>query len=254
MDTIINEPSDVAEMLRQNLAEKYLPLLSRRDELLDACNRVPGTIEDDDTAGKVADFIKQMTGAHKTAETARVGEKEPHLEAGRTVDGWFKAITDPLATAKKGIEARLTTYQRIKADAERRAREETERQTRETARLAAEEAAKREAAMQTDADVDVAIAAADAAERASFDELTAKRAVDANAADLSRTRGTFGAVASLRTFWDFRDLDRDKIDLELLRHHLPTDAIEKAVRSFIKAGNRSIRGADIFENTSTRVT
>lgn len=247
-----NEP-DAATMLRQNLEEKHLAMLSRRDELLAAVERAPQIVNDEDTAKRVADFVKQIAAAHKNAETTRVSEKEPHLAAGRVVDGWFKSITDPLAKAKAEIERRLTIYQRAKAEAERRAREEAERLAREAARKAAEEAAAREAAMKTEADVQSAIAAADAAEQAAKDALAAQQAAAAKAAELSRTRGEFGAVASLRTFWDFCDLDRDKIDLEALRPYLATADIEKAVRGAIKAGARSIRGVTIFENTSTVV-
>jgi len=253
-DTLSNVGTlPAAELIRQNLAEKHAPLVDRTNELLEATERAPDEIQDEDTARKVADFIKQLMAGHKNAEAARVVEKEPHLEAGRIIDGWFKKLTDPLAAGKKQIEGRLTAYQRKKVDEERRIREEQDRLAREAARKAAEEAAAREAAMQTEADVQAAIAAADAAEQAAVDALAAQRAADAKAAELSRTRGDFGAVASLRTFWDFSDFDRDKIDLNALRPYLAVADIEKALRGFIKAGGRQITGARIFENTSTVV-
>ena len=48
-------------------------------------------------------------------------------------------------------------------------------------------------------------------------------------------------------------LDRETIDLEALRPHLPTQALEQAVRSFIRAGGRKLEGVRIFENTGTTV-
>tara|TARA_R110000868_G_scaffold350642_4_gene611924 strand:+ start:639 stop:1226 length:588 start_codon:yes stop_codon:yes gene_type:complete len=75
----------------------------------------------------------------------------------------------------------------------------------------------------------------------------------AKAADLSRTRGDHGSVSSLRTFWTFSDVERATIDLEVLRHHIPEEALEKAVRSFVKAGGRELAGARIFEDTKTVV-
>ena len=62
-----------------------------------------------------------------------------------------------------------------------------------------------------------------------------------------------GSVSSLRTFWDFADLDPDMLDLEALRHHFPAEAREKAVRSFIKAGGRELRGVTIYESTTSVV-
>lgn len=79
-----------------------------------------------------------------------------------------------------------------------------------------------------------------------------KRA-DASAAELSRSRGELGSVSSLRTDWVFDSLDRQKLDLETLRAHIPVDALEQAVRSFIRAGGRDLRGVKIFETTTAVV-
>jgi hypothetical protein len=81
----------------------------------------------------------------------------------------------------------------------------------------------------------------------------AARAAVVTAAELSRSRGDYGSVASLRTYWDFADLERAALDLETLRSHLPQDALEKAVRSYVKAGGRELRGVRIFENTQAAV-
>lgn len=241
-----NRPPSDAEILQSKLADQHVRLTGRRDELLAAAGRAPETIEDDETAGRVADFIKQLMAAHKATEAARVAEKEPFLAASRTVDGFFKKITDPLADWKKKIETRLTVWQRKKADAERKAREETERKAREEAARAAKEAAERAAALNTESDLDRAIEAEDAAKKAEGAAALATKAADAGAADLSRTRGDFGAVASLRTTWTFDEMDRAALDLETLRQHFPQDGLEKAVRSYIKAGGRELRGVRIF--------
>lgn len=248
-----NMPPEDTHPISDRLMEQYDALNIRQEELLDAVERVPAVIEDDETAGKIADFIKQLTACHKNAEKARVAEKEPYLAAGRAVDGWFKKITEPLAKAKKTVEARLTVYQRKKADEERRAREETERQAREAAEKARREAEERAAALAEESDLDAAVEAEEAANRAAEAAAEAERSDDAKAAELSRTRGDYGAVASLRTHWTFRDLDRDKLALEPLRQHIPTDAIEKAVRSYIRAGGRELAGVTIYEDASTVV-
>lgn len=248
-----NMPPQDADPLRDRLSEDYADMLKRADDLLAGIDRAPTEIGDEETAGRVADFIKQITGTIKNAEAARVAEKEPFLQHGRTVDGWFKKVTDPLAAGKKKMESVLTAYQRRKADEERREREAKERKAREEADRLAREAAEAAAKLKTQKDLDGALLKEAEAKQAAADAAEAARVADANAADLSRSRGDYGAVASLRTFWDFDGLDRDKIDLEALRHHLPADAIEKAVRSFVKAGGRELRGVRIFENTSTVV-
>jgi hypothetical protein len=62
-------------------------------------------------------------------------------------------------------------------------------------------------------------------------------------------------MTTLKQFWNFRDLDRAAIDLEALRQHLPTDALEKAVRSYINANKDALlagerlAGVEIFEDT-----
>ena len=155
--------------------------------------------------------------------------------------------------AATGLRSRLTIYERAKAAEERRRREAEERHQREEAERLRREADEKAQAAQTDSDLDDAVQAEAAAGDADSDAIRAAQAADAKASDMHKTRGDYGAQSSLRTFWDFTDLDRDKVDLETLRHHLPVDAIEKALRSYIKAGGREIDGARIFENTRSVV-
>ena len=247
-----NRPPEDVDPLRDRLSDDYRDLISSQTSLL-ADTESFSTIEDEEAAEKTADFIKQITTCFKALEGARVAEKEPFLKSGRTVDGFFKKLTDALAAAKKEVERTLTIYQRKKAEEERRAREEEERRVREEAERAATLAAERAAAMAAETDLDPAVQAEREAEEAAADLARAERETKANAAELSRTRGNKGAVASLRTFWTFNQLDRDTIDLEKLRHHLPQAALESAVRSFVKAGGRDLEGAHIFEDTTTVV-
>lgn len=248
-----NLPTDDQSALNEMLLEKAQPLLRRRDDLIAAANRVPPTIKDDETAGRFADYIKSITACMKSLESMRTGEKEPFLQAGRTVDGFFKKLTDPLAAAKKHVESILTTWQRQKAEEERLRRMEAERLAREEAERAARAAAEAEAKIKTEADLSAAVVAEQAAVQARADAEKAKREAEAKAAELNRARGDYGALASLRTFWDFADLDRASLDLEALRNHIPWEGLEKAVRSFVKAGGRELRGVRIFENTTSVV-
>lgn len=249
-----NPPADLllGDALREKLQDENQDILDRCEELLNAANRIP-PITDDDVAGKVGDFIKQLTALNKTAETRRTGAKEPYLEGGRNIDGFFKSITDPVLKLKTNVERTLTIYAREKADRERRERMEQERLAREAAeaaRKAAEEAAR---AAADAAALDRAIEAEKAAETAQADLVKAERAADAKAAEMSRTRGEYGSMSSLRTSWVFDEIDRATLDLEALRPYLPVDGLEKAVRAFIKSGGRELRGTTIYETTNAVV-
>lgn len=239
--------------LDELLPEETTELVARRDELLGSFARMPLTVDSDEVNGKAADLVRMMNSCIKSVEAARVARKEPYLAGGRQIDAHFALIKDPITKAAKAVEMRMTVYQREKAAAERAAREaEARRQAAEAeaARKAAEEA---ELVAESDEQLAVAIAAEEAAAQAAADAETARRAAEASAADLSRSRGELGAVSSLRTFFDFKDLDKERLDLETLRAFIPMDALEKAVRAFVRSGGRELRGVTIFRNTSTVV-
>ncbi len=105
-----------------------------------ACRRDArtGAIDVEETAGKMGDFIKQLTAFDKTCETKRVGTKEPYLGAERAVDGFFKGLAKPITDAKVKLRARVTDYLRSR-NAERQRRETEARAAQaEADRLAAE--------------------------------------------------------------------------------------------------------------------
>jgi hypothetical protein len=239
--------------MREYVGEEITALASRKDELLASVGRVPPGVDNDIAAGKTADLIKLIAACIKNAEADRVARKEPFLEGGRVIDAVFRGITEPLTRAKTDVERKLTLYQREVAEAERRRREDVARQEREEAERQRHEAEAAAAAVATEADIDGAISAGELARQREADAVAAQRAAEAKPAELSRQRSDYGAVASLRRFWDMDDLDRDKVDLETLRPFLPLDALEKAVRGFIRAGGRELRGTRIFENTATSV-
>ena len=261
-----NRPPPDAEQISDRLAEAHAEVVKRQAELLDALKRAPETVYGGN-AGQVTDFIKQIAAATKHINVARTVEKEPFLNGGRTVDTFFKRLADPLDKAKATLQDRLTIYERARGNEERRVREEAARIEREEAqRLQAiaderERAAREvERAADTDATLDHAIEAdaaarqaAAAARQADADAVVAERVAKAKAAQLHTTRGDYGSSSSLRTFWDFADLDRGALDLDALRLHIPLDGLEKAIRAYIKAGGREMRGVRIFKNTKSVV-
>lgn len=244
----------VGDDLREALAREHAALVKRKDDLLAAEVRVPAEIADEDQAKKAADYIKLVSAAAKAANTVRVGTKEPYLEGGRIVDGFFTAgICEPLTSLKGRVEVKLNAYLRRKAEAERKLREAEARSQAEEAARAAREAAEREAAMQQEADLAPAIEAEERAAQAQADAAQAAKAADAKPAELSRTRGDLGAVASLRRVWVGEIVDRERLDLDALRPHLAEADMQKALNAFVRAGGRELRGASIYENTSAVV-
>lgn len=283
MDTLLddrlgiggNNPPDPIEILRTQLAETHEPLTQRKDDLLAMGERAPASVDDEDTAAKVADAIKACAAFGKNATAARVAAKEPHLAAGRAVDGWFAALADPVEKVKARLTALLTDYQRRVAAAERarreaeaaelrrqqqeaeRQRQEAERQARE-ARAAARKAEDDKAAAEAErmlAEQQARDARA-AADKAKAEAAKASAAAIEKPAELSRQRTDLGAVASLRRTWHFRVVNPEIVP----RSFLTVD--NAAIASFIKAStdkrthecSATIPGVEIFPVDTARVS
>jgi len=244
-ETLADHLSDLGEMV----AKETQGLALRRDEFLANCSAIPDVIDSDEMDGRVNDQIAQWTKFMKEVDRWKDDTKAPILTADRLIMATHAKLCDPIAAIKKRVNERSTLYKRAKADRERKIREEAERQAREAAEAAARAAAEAERAAQDAATLSAAIDAEAVAKQAAADAEAARKSAEAKASELSRNRGDYGSVSSLQTFWDFADLDRNAIDLEALRPHLPLDAIEMAVRAAIKSGARQMRGVRIFENT-----
>lgn len=244
-----NRPPTDEHAMRVLLEEDNIDLSRRAADLLAAVERVPETFANEDEQTRASDFIKQIDGCRKNCEAGRKASKEPYMQAGRLVDGFFKGLSDPLDVAKKTVQARVTTFLQAKEAEERRLRRITEQEAADAAAAAQKAADEAEAAAKDDATLDDAVQAEDAANEAAAIAADAAKEADAKAAELSRTRGEHGSVSSLRTFWvhDEESLSRATLDLEALRDHLPVAGLHQAVRSAIKAGEREIRGVRIYE-------
>ncbi len=81
-------------------------------------------------------------------------------------------------------------------------------------------------------------------------ELRAAAAEPDEPAELSRTCGK-GSVSFLGKTWHYEITDFDALDLERLREHLPLEALEEAVRSFVRAGGRERELNGFLEGKTT---
>lgn len=236
---------DLTDMLAMENAE----ILSRRDELVEAESRMP-EIVDTETAKKASDYIDFLNALNGNMQAAHDEAKKPYLAGGATVDEFFyRGIRDPIAGVLMRVKGMLKKYLDAKLAAERKARDEAERTARLEAERLAREAQEAASKLTSEAQLPAALQAEAVAEVAKVAAVEAAQLASAPSNELASVKGSVGRAKSLKTFWDFRDLNRAVLDLEALRPYLPVDGLEKALRAFVAAGGRKIGGADIFENT-----
>jgi hypothetical protein len=183
-------------------------LIARRNEITAKLNdnlaRHP-TINDDETLGNFAENVRMAKVLGASGEEQRVAHKRPFLTGERTVDGWFKAWKAPLDVALAPVQKAMDSYAAAKIARERAQAEAERKRAQAEADAAAERASQqlRQGHSASDA-LDVAATAAQAAE-------DADSRAQAKPADLTRTYGSFGAVASAREVWKWRVTDEDLI-------------------------------------------
>ncbi len=249
-----NMPPADANPLLDRLAIDYAEDMERSTALLDGADRVPDEIADAETADKLTDFVASFTKHDKLLDSHRESEKREYLEGGRTVDGFFGTARDKLAKAKKTLIAKLTTWDKKVEAAERVRLLKVEREEREEAERLRILAAKQEAEAETEPELEEAVVTADAADAQAADATVAREAAEAKPADLTRSRSTYGGTRSLTTRWVGTIVDRDALDLTPLRAHINSDALEKALNAYVRAGGRELKGAKIEQQKVSRVS
>lgn len=136
-----NQPPSDIEIIGESVKRVHPESIAKAERLIaEAAERIPEEINDDETAGKVGDFVKQLTAAKKDLEGIRVMEKEPYLVKSRAVDGFFKRFTEKLDQAKEKASEPLGAYKDRKDAEIRRQREEEARRQRYEAEAKLKEA------------------------------------------------------------------------------------------------------------------
>ena len=192
------------------LDDKFAPCAVRHAVLMDANKRfltkTADGIKTSEDAGRTADFVVQLKKHIKEVEAVRVAIKEPVLAAERQIDGKGKELTAPTVAAIKEAERRGDVYLKAK-DAEIR-------------RLAAEEAARKDAEAQLL--IDQAVETGDQtfveqAEEAATEAVIALETATAKPSDLVQLRGPqFGGTARLRDDWKFEVVNIREVPEPLL--------------------------------------
>ncbi len=245
-----NEPAPPdLEAVRTYLGETHADVVARVNELVEGAGRAPKKILDDETQGKVADLVKLITKCRKNAETVRQSEKAKWDAVAAVPHGYFKAMTDKLDKAKDGLERSIGAFLREKEERARAERIAEQRRAEQAAQKARDEADRKAREAETARQHQAAAKAGLKAETFEARAQEAERDATVKPAELARTRSDdLGSVSTLQAIWSFRDLDRATLNLEALRGHIPMDALEKAVRSYIRAGGRDLAGVMIFED------
>lgn len=239
-----NQPPTDAELLKTKIEEGNKETFKRADDLNTAFDRMPKTITNDEEKDKVTLFLAQIAKCDKDLEALRVKEKEPYLTLERTVDNLFK-------TYKLKLKA---TVQKVKPILDARLLWEREEERK---RIATEAADRKR------------LAEAQAAAAAALEEINGAKATElldeaiqneshANRLGTKATgkisviaRASNGASASMRTTIKAEEVDRDALDLNLLRHHFSKDAVQAALNSLVKSGVKECAGARIWEHSES---
>src|SRR5690606_11593385 len=101
--------------LPERLASDYEELSERIADVLQAARELPAEVETDEQNEAIGNSVKAIRELLREAESKRKAEVEPHLEAQRTTNTFFKSLTDRLSKAKDILEARGRKFLAAKA-------------------------------------------------------------------------------------------------------------------------------------------
>ena len=241
-----NRPPSDEEIFAARMMEQHAELIKEAE---DFGRKRAKECDSQEYAERLTNFIKKVNLIAGKLEKLRVTEKEPHLRAGKVIDGYFKKLASALDAARMGAQQPLNKWLRHCAEEEARLRREAAEQIRreeeEKQRLAMrlEDQGEPEAAQHVQEQADKMGAYAD--------KLEASAA--APTAQLAQVKTDTGASASLRTRWVGEVTSRADLDLNALRFHLPAAALQTAINAFIAAGGRELKGAKIFQTSEATV-
>jgi hypothetical protein len=284
-------PLPTPDELQAELAESYSRLAGRVMALVDATDRLPARVEDEQTAAKLGDFVGQCRAANKAIAQAHAREKEDYLRGGQTVDRYFRGlrglveevvaattkVLEPFMAHQREVErhrleqaeAERMAALRLKLEAEAAERKELEEAT---ARAEAERAAEAKRVAEAAAAESKRLAertngtpALEASRAAEEARLAAELSAQAAAAPVApvhvepqpidprvRIPGADGRVLA-KSVWAWEYIDPSKLDLGKVRDFLDPEAVSRALDAAVKAGLRDCRGVRIFETTKVVV-
>lgn len=229
--------------LGDNLApdDDFDDLRQRVEDLTATANRwltERPEITDEEMAGKASDFMEQVNKSLRKVEAERKEKKQPHIDAGKAVDGRYNPLKAPLQKIKDLLEPRIRAW--LKAKEERIAEEK--RQAEEEALKAMQEAEDaKKAAEAAEGDVIGNAVAAEEAEAKADEALKEVSRV----AQPARAKGDYGQRATgLRTVYRARVTDALAVLTHCYRRGnvADVDAIVELAERLASAHMRATKG------------
>ena len=215
-------------------------------------NAAPKVIGSPDDAAVVSQLIVDARKLARDVDARRVNAKAPYLQAGRDVDGFFSPHSDRVGRV-------ATVFQKIADDHARRVADEARRRAAEEARKFRDEQERQAEIARRAAEANRAAVASKAEARIDYleDRAAIEEAAAAGAAkDLVGTT-TFdsGVKSTARDEWTFEIVDYDSIPFDKLRPYLKRDAVDAALRAFVKFHKNAnpLAGVRIFAGVKARI-
>lgn len=222
VDLAFNAAQHATTQVPAWLQSRHENVVKRVADLVEAGGRMPVRVKpgDTDMMEKLSDYRKQLIHAMKSANAARLEDKKVFDEPGKAIHSFWTKRVEQLELIERRVTDSIKAWM-YEAEVAARKKQLAE-QLKEEARNARLIAKGKEPTPT-------------AAEPREVEKVT--------------VAGDLGSVTSTRKVWVHKDVDPAQIDLEALRPYFTRDAIDSALRQYIRNGNRSIKGATIFEDT-----
>lgn len=227
-----NNPPSYEELMAEANAGLISQLATVADKTTAAVDALrpakgkPPVINSDADVLTVAPLAKEARGILKQLEEKRKAEKDPHYQAGLTVDAFFKGHKSRAERIFQTLEAMASDYQNRKIAAEKAAAREEARKAEAQAQKLREEAEKAKRPETSERKLAQAAAEERRADAAEAD-------AEASNAQLGGIRDEGKTVATARTKWEHTVTDYEAIPLDKIRHYLDRKAIDKALKAYV---------------------
>lgn len=230
----------VAGLAARLNADHFAMMNEKVGPIAQRANDAPQAFANDEDLANAADIVTDARAARAELDGLRKKEKEPFKLGVETVDDFFRDPIKRLDRIVTVFEDRATVYTREKRrKAEAAAQAERDRLARE-----ADEARQKAAVAAEFGDEAEANEHSEAAAQA---EARIEEAAPQTAPE--PVRGTTGGSARSRAEWTFEIEDFAKLDLNALRDFIAPEAVEKALKAYVKLrkATAKVEGVRFFE-------
>lgn len=221
-----NPPSEI-EMLEEALILRHVTLVRQGEEHVTTAAQIPDEFAEEIDATFVTELIGKMQTCVKDLEKNRKEEKDPYWQLGLKVDNFFNSRRDQLNAGITKANKPLGLWLKKKAEAE----EERRRADAEALRIQAEKAIEAQESQATVTTIEKTFVAAEKAASAPIQTMAASY--------------SGGSTSTLKEEWVGTITDLASLDLNALRSYIGLPALQVALNAYVKAGNRTLAGAQI---------